>query len=293
MPLNFGFELDQISKFMLLLLCYVNSLGEVVPKYYLLRCLFLFQRGVSSVHYSFSRINLTARLHTIHVHYHSRYSIAKIAYMVDLESKRKLSYYSNFETRSLSDLEPLESIFGPVPINPVDVEPSIIKENWPRFCIISDVNFAVNSPRVPHILSIVNVKPTGVIKLFCDHLNLTWDHVNNIPSRPLTNNTKGPHYVITRNFASSLQADMDFRHCLSPHCFNDQVVTSCMRLLIKGPWFTCAHTESGGGASYFFRFIKQRNQNLVCFYFMSWYTLLRTLLSLPRRFYRINAAWSP
>ena len=31
---------------------------------------------------------------------------------------------------------------------------------------------------------------------------------------------------------------------------------------------------------------------MVRFYFISWYSLLRTLLSLPRRFYRINAAWS-
>ena len=43
---------------------------------------------------------------------------------------------------------------------------------------------------------------------------------------------------------------MDFRYCFSPYCFSDQVVTSCMGLLIKGPWFTFAHTEIGGGASF-------------------------------------------
>ena len=43
---------------------------------------------------------------------------------------------------------------------------------------------------------------------------------------------------------------MDFRHCLSPYCFNDLVVTICMGLLIKRPWFTFAHTEIGGGASF-------------------------------------------
>ena len=43
---------------------------------------------------------------------------------------------------------------------------------------------------------------------------------------------------------------MDFSHCLSPYCFIDQVITSCMALLIKGPWFTFAHTEIGGGASF-------------------------------------------
>ena len=41
---------------------------------------------------------------------------------------------------------------------------------------------------------------------------------------------------------------MDFRHCLSPFYFIDQVVTSCMRLL-KGPWFTLVHREIGGSAS--------------------------------------------
>ena len=67
----------------------------------------------------------------------------------------------------------MEGIFGPPPINPVNVEPSTINENWPRFNIISDVNFTVNSALVPCILSSVNVKHTGVLKLFCDHPNLT------------------------------------------------------------------------------------------------------------------------
>ena len=43
---------------------------------------------------------------------------------------------------------------------------------------------------------------------------------------------------------------MNFSHCLSPYCFLDQIVTSCMGLLINGPWFTYAHTEIGGGASF-------------------------------------------
>ena len=107
-----------------------------------------------------------------------------MANMVDLDSKRELSYYSNFETRSLNLSELMESIFGPVPINPVYIENSLINENWPRFDVNSDVNFIVNSPFVPCILSSVVVKPTGVIKMFCDHPNLTWDHVNFIPSRP-------------------------------------------------------------------------------------------------------------
>ena len=93
--------------------------------------------------------------------------------MIDLDSKRKLSYYFNFETRRLYVLEPMESVFGPVLYNPVNVEPSNIEENWRRFKFISDVNFTVSSPLVPFILSSVNKKLKGVIKLFCEHPNLT------------------------------------------------------------------------------------------------------------------------
>ena len=147
-------------------------------------------------------------------------------------------------------LELMENIFGPAPIHPVNVEPSIINENWPRFNIISGVNFTVKSLLVPCILFGVDIKPTGVLKLFCDHPNLTWDHVKNIPSRPFTNITKGPQYAVTRNFVNSIQADMNFHHCLSAYCFLDQIVTNCMGLLKKGPWFTFAHSEIGGGASF-------------------------------------------
>ena len=93
------------------------------------------------------------------------------------------------------------------------------------------------------------MKPTSVIKLFCDHRNLTWDHVNNIPSRPLTSITKGPQYAVTRQFANSIQAKKNFNHGIFPYCFIDQKVTSCMGLLLNGLWFNYAHTETGGGAS--------------------------------------------
>ena len=177
------------------------------------------------------------------------------------------------------------------PINPVNVEPSIINENWPRFNIISDVNFTENSPIVPCILSGVKVKPTGVLKLFCDHPNLTWNYVNNILSRPLTGITKGPQYAVTPNLVNSIQADMNFSHCLSPYCFLDQMITSCMGLLIKGPWFTYAHTEIGGGASFA---LLNTGVKIWCASTSSiGYSLLRTLLPLPRRFYKIDAAWSP
>ena len=173
-----------------------------------------------------------------------------MANMNDLDSKRKLSYYSDFETRNLNVLELMEDIFGPPPNNPVIIEDSLINEKWPRFDIFSDVNFTVKSPFVPCVLSSVIVKPTGVLKVFCDHPILTWNPVNNIPSRPLTGITKGPQYAVIRSFINSIQADMSFSHCLSPFCFRDQIFTSCMGFLIKGPWFTYAHTEIGGGASF-------------------------------------------
>ena len=153
--------------------------------------------------------------------------------MIELGSKRKLSYYSDFETRSLNVLELIKSIFGPSPINPVNIEDSLPYENWPRFNVISDVNFSVNSPLIPCILSDVNVKPTGVLIVFCDHPNLTWNHITNIPSHPLTGITKGPEYAVTRSFVDSIQADMNFSHCLFPYFFLDQRVTNCMGLLIK------------------------------------------------------------
>ena len=102
---------------------------------------------------------------------------------------------------------------------------------------------------MPCISSIVNVKPTGVLKLFCEHPNLTWKHVTKILSRPLTSITKGHEYAITCNFPNSIQAGMGCRHCLASS-FNDQVNASCIGLLIKGLWFIFSHTEIGGGTSY-------------------------------------------
>ena len=43
---------------------------------------------------------------------------------------------------------------------------------------------------------------------------------------------------------------MNFRYCLSPYCFSYEIVRRCMGLLLKSPWFTFAHTEIGGGASF-------------------------------------------
>ena len=69
-----------------------------------------------------------------------------MAIMIDLDSFRKLSHYSNFETRSLIILQLMEKNFGPVPINPGNIEDSVINENWPCINNISVVNFSVDSP---------------------------------------------------------------------------------------------------------------------------------------------------
>ena len=92
-----------------------------------------------------------------------------MANMIDLESFREHSLDYNFETRSLYVLERIGSTFSLVPVNLVHIELSNINQNWPRFNIISNVDFIVNSPLVPCILSGVFVKPMGVMKLFCHY----------------------------------------------------------------------------------------------------------------------------
>ena len=69
-----------------------------------------------------------------------------MANIIDLESKHFFLFFSTFETRSSDVLELMKSFFGPVFFNPVQIEPSIVIENWLCFKIISDVNFTVNSP---------------------------------------------------------------------------------------------------------------------------------------------------
>ena len=60
--------------------------------------------------------------------------------------------------------------------------------------------------------------------MFCDFFILTWEHVNNIPSRPLTSTIisrpltsiiKGPENAVTLNFTNSIESDMSFRHLFS------------------------------------------------------------------------------
>ena len=114
-----------------------------------------------------------------------------MANMKYLDSFTKLSDYSTFGTRCWIVLELMGSLYGPVSFNLINIEPSFIIEKWPRFNTITDVDFNVTSLLVLCILSSVNKNP-GVIKLFCDHPILTWEHVKHIPSRHLTSITKGP-----------------------------------------------------------------------------------------------------
>ena len=115
---------------MLLLLCYVNTRDKVVPKKLTLAprlvhiptyCLF---SSVFTFQVSFSLLNFTQLTCTDT----AISNIAKMANMVDLDSKRKLSYYSDFETRSLNVLELMESFFGPSLNNPVNIEDSLIND---------------------------------------------------------------------------------------------------------------------------------------------------------------------
>ena len=56
----------------------------------------------------------------------------------------------------------MDSFFGPVPNNPLNIELSKNIENWPLFNNIFDVNSNVNSPLIPCMLFGVHVKTTGV-----------------------------------------------------------------------------------------------------------------------------------
>ena len=69
--------------------------------------------------------------------------------MTALKCKCEIPYCSTIETRSLNVLELIDSIFGLAPSNAVNIEPSIINENWPQFKIISGNFFAVNYLLVP------------------------------------------------------------------------------------------------------------------------------------------------
>ena len=59
----------------------------------------------------------------------------------------------------------MESIYVPVPNDPVNIELSIVIGILTHFNFISDVKSILNSPLIQCILSNVNVKPTNLLKL--------------------------------------------------------------------------------------------------------------------------------
>ena len=118
---------------------------------------------------------------------------------------------------------------------------------FPLFPLLTLVQFL---PPQPYILSGVNAQPRSVLKQLSDKSDLTWADFENDPDHPLINITKGPDYSVTREFINSMQGDMDFANCLTSFSFPDQIVTSSVGLLVHGSWFSYAHIEVGGGASY-------------------------------------------
>ena len=170
--------------------------------------------------------------------------------MASSSNSRSLKDKTDYSTRSQSVVDRMDDIYNTFNANNTVSDFTIIHELWPRFSTISPVNFNSISPPQPCILAGVNVQPRGILKQLSDKPGLVWADFGNIPNYPLFNITKGPEYSVTREFINSMQGDMDFANCLTSFSFLDQIVTSCIGLLVQGPWFSYAHIEVGGGASY-------------------------------------------
>ena len=127
---------------------------------------------------------------------------------------------------------------------------AVIQELWPRFPTLNNINFDSISPPQPCITAGVDVRPRGVLKQLSDKYDLIWSDFKSIPSHNLINLSKGPDYSVTQEFINSMKGDKDFFNCWNSFSFVDPIVTSCVGLLINGPWFSYAQIEVGGGASY-------------------------------------------
>ena len=66
------------------------------------------------------------------------------------------------------------------------------------------------------IFSGVGVKPKSVLCLYCEYPISAWENQSNISLRPLTSITAHPTFAVIHLFPDSIQAQMDFPHCLSP-----------------------------------------------------------------------------
>ena len=179
---------------MLLLVCYDNTREQIALKQLILAALLVFVPKYCLIslmvtfHVSLSLLKFTQFMCT------NTASTVLPKWQIWLIWLLSINFlFFNFETRISSVWELTESIFGLVPNKPVKIEPSNINKNSLCFNVISDGNITVYCPFLPCILSNVNKKPMGVLQLFCDHPDLTWEHVNKIPSRALTNIPKVPN----------------------------------------------------------------------------------------------------
>ena len=66
--------------------------------------------------------------------------------------------------------------------NPVHLEPSVINENRPHSTDSFDDSFNLDSPLVQCTFPCAHVKPSGVLKQFCNHSDLAWEHENTSPN---------------------------------------------------------------------------------------------------------------
>ena len=112
--------------------------------------------------------------------------------MPSSSNSRSLKYNTDYSTRSQSVVDRMNDIYNGFNANNNVSDFTVIHELWPRFSIISPVNFNSISPPQPCILAGVNAQPRGVLKEFFDKPDLTWADFENISDYPLINITKGP-----------------------------------------------------------------------------------------------------
>ena len=98
----------------------------------------------------------------------------------------------------------------------------VLHSGWRQFPILTHVDFTSISPAEPCILSNKNIESRDALKDITELPNLTWQHFENLPGRPLTGITYGTDNAATRHFLSAIQADMYFLDCLTDSCFSGQ-----------------------------------------------------------------------
>ena len=165
-------------------------------------------------------------------------------------TSRTSRYYTDYSTRSQDVITRIDNLFQCFQEFLSTPDFVIIHELWPRFPTLPSNNFSMISPPQPCILSGADVQPKGILKEFCEAENLSWTQVEEKAAPVLLKLTHGPNSVAARDLINSKRADIDFINCLSPQCFRDQVITNCVGLVNEGPWFSSAHVEIGGGASF-------------------------------------------